>query len=56
MKLVLVHGIFNTGRVLGWMKRQFEAQGYECFTPTLAPFDGRHGIEYADILKAAGAL
>jgi len=47
MKIVLVHGIFNTGRVLGWMKRQFEARGYECFTPTLAPFDGRHGIEYA---------
>ncbi|WP_299790722.1 triacylglycerol lipase [uncultured Shewanella sp.] len=47
MKIVLVHGIFNTGSVLYWMKRQLEAQGYECFTPTIAPLDGRHGIEYA---------
>lgn len=47
MKIVLVHGIFNTGRVLRWMKCQLEAQGHECFTPTLAPLDGRHGIEHA---------
>ncbi len=47
MKLVLVHGIFNTGQVMGWMRRQFERQGYECLTPTLAPFDGRRGIAFA---------
>ena len=47
MKLVLVHGIFNTGHVMGWMRRQFERQGYECLTPTLSPLDGRRGIAYA---------
>ncbi|QDO82334.1 lipase [Shewanella psychropiezotolerans] len=46
-KLVLVHGIFNTGSVMNWMRRQFESQGFECFTPTLKPFDGSHGVEYA---------
>ncbi|MCL2909963.1 alpha/beta fold hydrolase [Shewanella aquimarina] len=47
MKLVLVHGIFNTGHVMGWMRRQFERQGYECLTPTLSPLDGRRGIAFA---------
>ncbi|BAJ00370.1 esterase/lipase family protein [Shewanella violacea] len=46
-KLVLVHGIFNTGSVMTWMRKQFESQGFECFTPTLKPFDGRYGVEYA---------
>lgn len=46
-KLVLVHGIFNTGRVMDWMKKQFESQGFDCFAPTLAPFDGRDGVELA---------
>ncbi|GIU23936.1 alpha/beta hydrolase [Shewanella colwelliana] len=54
MKLVLVHGIFNTGHVMAWMKKRFEQQGHECFNPTIAPFDGRHGIEYAaSVLKSA---
>ncbi|QYK01030.1 esterase/lipase family protein [Shewanella psychrotolerans] len=47
MKLVLIHGIFNTGHVMGWMRKRFEQQGYECIAPSIAPFDGRHGIEYA---------
>ncbi len=46
-KLVLVHGIFNTGSVMSWMAKQFSSQGFDCFTPTLAPFDGREGVEYA---------
>ncbi|AQS40290.1 Alpha/beta hydrolase family [Shewanella psychrophila] len=45
--LVLVHGIFNTGSVMAWMRRRFESQGFECFTPTLAPFDGGDGVESA---------
>ena len=46
-KLILVHGIFNTGKVMTWMKKQFESQGFDCFTPTLAPFDGGRGVEFA---------
>lgn len=47
MKIVLVHGIFNTGRVMSRMQKIFEAEGHECFAPTLAPFDGSLGIEHA---------
>ena len=46
MKIVLLHGIFNTGRTMNWMKRALEKHGFECFTPSLSPFDGRKGIEY----------
>jgi len=56
MKIVLVHGIFNTGHVLFWMKWILEKNGYECFAPNLWPFDGRKGIEYAaeDLKKKIG--
>ena len=47
MKIVLVHGIFNTGHVMLWMKQQLTNAGHECFAPTIAPFDGRQGIEHA---------
>ena len=47
MKIVLVHGIFNSGHVLFWMKWVLERNGYECFSPNLWPFDGRKGLEYA---------
>ena len=46
MKIVLLHGIFNTGRTMYWMKRALEKHDVECFTPSLSPFDGRKGIEY----------
>lgn len=47
MKVVLVHGIFNTGHVMGILKRRLQRAGHQCFSPTVAPFDGRHGIEVA---------
>jgi len=47
MKIVLIHGIFNTGQVMFWMKRKLEKAGFECFSPSLWPFDGRNGIEFA---------
>jgi len=47
MKVVLIHGIFNTGHVMFWMKWMLERAGFECFSPSLWPFDGRKGIEYA---------
>jgi len=47
MKIVLIHGIFNTGHVLFWIKWMLEKAGFECFSPSLWPFDGRKGIEYA---------
>jgi len=47
IKIVLVHGIFNTGHILFWMKRKLEQCGFVCFSPSLWPFDGRKGIEEA---------
>ncbi|GIU41170.1 alpha/beta hydrolase [Shewanella sairae] len=52
MKVVLVHGIFNTGHVMGVLKRRIQQAGHECFSPTLASFDGRHGIEIAAVSLA----
>ncbi|WP_299805731.1 alpha/beta fold hydrolase [uncultured Shewanella sp.] len=47
MKVVLVHGIFNTGHVMRVLQKRLQASGHECFSPTISPFDGRHGIEHA---------
>ncbi len=44
-RLVLVHGIFNTGYVFVAMRKRLEAAGIECFAPTLRPRDGHHGID-----------
>ena len=52
MKIVLVHGIFNTGHIFFFMKWMLQRCGFECFAPNLWPIDGRKGIEYASgILK-----
>ena len=47
MKIVLIHGIFSTGLLMFWIKRKLEQCGFECFSPTLWPIDGRKGIEFA---------
>ncbi|GIU19394.1 MULTISPECIES: lipase [unclassified Shewanella] len=47
MKVVLVHGIFNTGQVMRVLQRRLQQAGRQCFSPTISPFDGRHGIEHA---------
>ncbi|ABV88943.1 esterase/lipase family protein [Shewanella pealeana] len=47
MKVVLVHGIFNTGHVMRLLQKRLQQAGHQCFSPTISPFDGRHGIEHA---------
>ena len=47
MKVVLVHGIFNTGHVMRVLQKRLQQTGHQCLSPTIAPFDGRHGIEHA---------
>jgi len=44
-RVMLVHGIFNSGYVFCSMRKQLEARGIDCFAPNLKPRDGRHGIE-----------
>ena len=43
-RIVLVHGIFNSAYVFYSMRKRLEAQGIECFAPSLKPRDGHHGV------------
>jgi triacylglycerol lipase len=53
-RVVLVHGIFQSGRIFAPLVRKLEAQGCECLVPKLKPADARQGIEpLAEQLKAA---
>jgi triacylglycerol lipase len=44
MNVVLLHGIFDTGRIFNKLERALEAEGHTCHAPTMQPNDGRHGI------------
>ncbi len=44
-RVVLIHGIFNSGYVFHAFRRRLESQGFECFAPSLKPRDGRDGID-----------
>ena len=44
-RVVLVHGIFEEGKKMNWMKKKLEAQGCECIIPSLKPADARSGLE-----------
>jgi triacylglycerol lipase len=44
MNILLVHGFGNTGRVFRRLENRLTAAGHKCFTPTLAPRDGRLGL------------
>ena len=44
-KVVLIHGIFDTGIGLPSLYQAIVNDGYECFMPSLKPVDGRDGLE-----------
>ncbi len=44
VNVVLVHGIFNRGRVFDPMVRELERAGCRCFAPSLRPNNGRTGV------------
>ena len=44
-KVVVVHGIFDTGIGLPDLRDALIADGYECLMPSLKPVDGRKGLE-----------
>ena len=53
-RVVLVHGIFQSGRMFAPLVRRLEAEGCECLVPKLTPADARQGIEpLAEQLKTA---
>ena len=43
-RVVLVHGIFETGSAFKTLKRRLEKRGFECYVPRLKPSDGRGGL------------
>lgn len=44
MRIVLVHGIFDTGSKFKTLKPYLEARGHVCLAPSLTPNDGRDGL------------
>lgn len=44
MKVVLVHGFLDSGRVMGSMARHLARDGHDCLVPSLKPSDGRKGL------------
>jgi triacylglycerol lipase len=45
MRVVLVHGILDTGKVFRSLTAYLSALGAHCLTPSLEPSDGRDGLE-----------
>ena len=45
MNILLLHGIFDSGRIFAPMIAVLEAKGYRCFAPSFVPADAREGIE-----------
>ena len=44
MKVVLVHGFLESGRIMGKLARYLSEEGHECLTPSLKPCDGKDGL------------
>lgn len=52
MNIVLVHGIFDSGRIFRRLAGALEERGHRCWTPDLKLFDTRKGIsDFAGELK-----
>lgn len=44
MKIVMVHGIWDTGRIYRRMKTHLSEQGHECHAPNLKPANAKNGL------------
>lgn len=44
-RVVLVHGIFETGNNFRMMRKRLQDKGFSCLIPRLRPCDGRGGLE-----------
>ena len=44
MKLVLVHGIWDTGSIFRRLEAHLAAQGHDCFCPDLQPSNAANGL------------
>ncbi len=53
-RVVMVHGIFQSGHSFYPLKKRLEKAGHDCLVPSLKPADARSGIEtLADQLRLA---
>ena len=46
VNVVLVHGIYDQGRIFGPLIRTLEQRGCRCFAPSLTPNDGSLGVDH----------
>lgn len=46
MKVLLVHGFLDSGRIMGSLALHLSKQGHECLVPSLKPCDGRDGLPH----------
>jgi triacylglycerol lipase len=44
MKIILIHGFFDTGNIFKTLQKELESQGYACYSPSLKPKDARLGL------------
>ncbi len=44
MNVIMVHGFWDTGNLFRHLKKRLGAEGHNCFSPTLKPRDGWHGL------------
>ncbi|MEM8866713.1 MAG: alpha/beta fold hydrolase [Verrucomicrobiota bacterium] len=54
MDIILVHGIWDTGRIFSKMATALEAAGHRCHTPSLVPANAANGLaDLAEKLQAS---
>ena len=53
MNIILVHGIFDNGKLFKYMVHFLEEAGHSCYVPSLKPADARNGI--ADLSQKLSA-
>ncbi|MEM7790331.1 MAG: alpha/beta fold hydrolase [Verrucomicrobiota bacterium] len=45
MEIIMVHGIWDTGRIFRRMASALERHGHKCYRPSLSPANGANGLE-----------
>lgn len=45
MNVILIHGVFDRGTLLAPIAKALEAQGHQCYCPSLTPSSARYGIK-----------
>ena len=54
MNILLVHGMFDTGKIFWRLEQELTQLGHHCFAPSLRPNDAHHGI--ADLAEKLNGM